>query len=397
MNINQLIAGCKPGFALPAAFYNADEIYRRDVEQIVMRSWIYACHQSELAEVGSFRLLELAGESVVVVKTATGEIKAHFNVCRHRGSRVCLAESGRAQNLVCPYHGWAYDLHGKLLNSREMPAGFDKSAYGLKPASVSVVHGMVFVNFDADAAPFLPFTTPLNKALDIYDLANAQVAHQETWNVQANWKLAVENFMECYHCAPAHPEYARAHSLKLPSRLSEKLLGPMYERCESLGIYSETIDGEGGESGTWLNSIFYGRHPLFDGYVTGSEDGKPLAPLLGNMPDYDGAAADIQMGLMCYGLVYPDHAVIYSFLPMGKHSTDMKIIWLVRGDAVEGVDYQRDQLTWLWRVTTEADKTIILNNQLGVNSRVYEPGPYAEMEAFTQLFVTWYLSVIGEE
>ena len=394
INIAELVAGYRPGFSLAADFYNTEEIFQRDAELIFMHSWIYACHQSELAAAGDFRLLEVAGESVIVIRTGDGEIVAHVNVCRHRGSRVCLESQGQAKNLVCPYHGWAYDLHGKLLLSREMPADFDKSRYGLKPASVAIVHGLVFVNFDPAAPPLAAITEPLDQALDLFDLTNTKVAFQETWNVQANWKLALENYMECYHCAPAHPEYARMHSLKLPSRLREKLTKPLHEKCASLGIYHHRIQKSGTDNGHALTDIYHDRHPLLNGCVSGSEDGKPLAPMLGDVTGYDGGAADIQIGALFYGLVYVDHAVLYSFLPLSVHSTEMKIVWLVRSDAEPGTDYDRDRLTWLWRVTTDADKTIILNNQLGINSRFYEPGPYSEMEQPTQDFVDWYLDRI---
>ena len=360
-----------------------------------MCCWIYACHQSELVDSGSFKLLEIAGESLIIVRTCDGAIKAHVNVCRHRGSRVCSQRVGQVQNLVCPYHGWAYDLDGTLLSNREMPTGFDKSQYGLKSVAVSVVHGMVFINFDVDASPLVCLIKPLDKALDIYDLANTQVAYQEIWNVQANWKLVLENFMECYHCAPAHPEYARAHGLKLPTRLLGKLLPTLYARSESLGFYHETVGSSIESGGDMLNAIFHARNPLLEGYVTGSEDGKPLAPLLGNVTGYDGGAADIEIGLLCYGLIYPDHAVIYSFLPQERHSTDMQVTWLVRAGAKVDTDYDRKHLTWLWRVTTDADKTIILDNQHGVNSRFYEPGPYSEMEVFSHYFVEWYTAQVA--
>ena len=361
-----------------------------------MRSWLYACHHSELRETGDFVLFELSGESVVITRTASGEIKAHMNVCRHRGSRVCLENSGNAKNLVCPYHGWAYDLDGKLLMAREMHKGFDKSQFGLKPVKVEVVFGMVFINFDPEAPDLTPRAEALSKPFKSFELDDTKVAYKGTWNVQANWKLAVENFMECYHCAPAHPEYAKLHSLKMPSRLSDKLKGPMQEKSEALGIEHNQIYSAGCENGDPLTDVFYSRHPLLDGYVTGSEDGKRVAPLLGNLSDYDGGAADFQIGPFCYGLIYCDHIVLYSFLPVSVRSTDMQIIWLVRDDAKEGTDYDPERLSWLWRVTTDADKKIILDNQLGVSSRFYEPGVYSQMEGHTQNFVEWYLQRISD-
>ena len=95
---------------------------------------------------------------------------------------------------------------------------------------------------------------------------------------------------------------------------------------------------------------YYDRYPLFDGYVTGSEDGRPLSLLLGQVRSFDGGASDGQMGLLCYWLIYSDHCVIYRFTPKSAKHTDMDIVWLVRSDAVEGRDYDLERLTWLWHV-----------------------------------------------
>jgi phenylpropionate dioxygenase-like ring-hydroxylating dioxygenase large terminal subunit len=129
--------------------------------------------------------------------------------------------------------------------------------------------------------------------------------------------------------------------------------------------------------------------------VTGSADGKSVAPLLGDIKDYDGGATDIQVGPVTFGLAYCDHVVLYRFTPLSVDSTDCDITWLVKGSAVEGQDYDTKQLTWLWDVTTVADQHIIERNQAGVNSRFYEPGPYSKMEDFTQKFVDWYVGTIS--
>ena len=379
----------RSGYSLPACLYNDKAVFQNDIDRFLMPGWLYACHQSELQTVGQYILFEVAGESIIVVRSAEDSIQAHMNVCRHRGSRVCLDSQGSVKKFTCPYHSWVYGLNGDLKVSREMPADFDQANFGLRSVKLSIVHGLVFINFDSEAPSLNEIVKPIDSELAFYQVENTKVAYQETWNVEANWKLAMENFMECYHCAPAHPEYARAHSLKLPERLSAELYEPLYKRCKELGIPHDHYWSK--QSIDPLLWIFHHRQPLLDGYLTGSEDGRPVAPLLGDMPGYDGGAADIAIGLFCYGLIYADHIVLYSFLPASEQSTDMKVIWLVRQDAKEGQDYDVDRLTWLWRVTTDADKKIILNNQLGVNSRFYTPGPYSEMEGFTQEFVDWYV------
>ena len=134
------------------------------------------------------------------------------------------------------------------------------------------------------------------------------------------------------------------------------------------------------------------RYGLFEGYVTGSQDGKPVAPLMGNFKDYDGGAGDFQMGPVTFMLNYPDHCVLYRFIPRSLTKTDMELVWFVREDAQEGVDYDVDKVTWLWHHTTLEDEYIITRNAAGVNSRFFEPGPYhPEFEFTLQQFVHWYL------
>jgi Rieske 2Fe-2S family protein len=140
---------------------------------------------------------------------------------------------------------------------------------------------------------------------------------------------------------------------------------------------------------------YFVRYPLLKGHVTGSRDGKPVAPLLGSVKDYDGGATDFQIGVISYGLAYCDHVVLYRFIPMSKDMTDCEVIWLVRADAEEGKDYKLDDLTWLWDVTTIADKRIIQDNSRGVESRFYEPGPFTPMEHYAQKFTEWYLNVLN--
>ena len=138
------------------------------------------------------------------------------------------------------------------------------------------------------------------------------------------------------------------------------------------------------------------RYALYDGVKTGSEDGSPLAPLMGEFTDYDGGVTSTHFGPASFFVAYADHGVIYRFMPLTVSTSAMEVIWLVRGDAREGVDYDRDKLTWLWRVTSEADKRITEDNQAGVNSRYYTPGPYAPMESNAKRYIAWYLGRGGK-
>jgi Rieske 2Fe-2S family protein len=390
-SIRELIACQKPGWSLEQRFYTDPDIYALELESIVTRNWVLAGHQSQLPEAGDYLVLNVANESAIIVRNKEGGIKAFSNVCRHRGSLVCLDKRGSQRKFTCPYHGWVYDTDGRLIAARDMPESFDKESHGLHHLPVEIIQGLVFVCFCDDPPSVEAARRDLMEPMAMFDFENMKVAAQKTYPIDANWKLAIENYQECYHCAPAHPEYAKLHTLMLSEKRREQLQEHMLENMSACGlkkiefnyIYEKAPPGEMGYA--------YSRTAMFEGYKTGSRDGEPLAPLLGSLTDYDGGASDINFGPLNFFLVYSDHAVGYVFTPVDEMNCQCEIFWLVRGDAVEGKDYDLDELTWLWDVTMQADETIIINNWKGVQSRYYKPGPFSQMEEEEQEFVDWVL------
>lgn len=391
----------RPDYAIDSYFYRSHLVYEKELENLVFRSWLYAGHVSEVPNPGDYLLFDIGEDSVIIVRDKAGEVQALMNVCRHRGARVCEAQSGNRKTFVCPYHGWVYNTDGSLKAAREMEAraDFDVTDYGLKKARILVYMGLIFINCDPHAADFLGPLSNLAQPLGAYDLEHAKVAHKHTYKVDANWKLVLENYLECYHCATSHRAYARMHTLKDPDARVSGIVQAMLDRTEQV----TGVEGMGKEFyGIYMNAAGFGacaytsRYGLFDGYLTGSEDGQPVAPLMGKIQGYDGGAGDFQMGPLSFMLNYPDHCVLYRFIPRGLTSTDMEVVWFVNGDAKEGVDYDRDRLTWLWHNTTLEDEFIISRNSEGVNSRFFEPGPYhPEFEATLQEFICWYLDTMS--
>jgi Rieske 2Fe-2S family protein len=392
--VAELIGKQKKGFALDREFYQDEEIFRRDIERIYMKVWLYAGHQSEIPGKGDYFLYSVAGEEVIILRGDDDQVHALLNVCRHRGSRVCLEAKGSARRLSCPYHGWTYALDGSLIAAAYMKEDFDKSGYGLKKVHHTVFEGMIFINFAEEPSSFSVVEHDLGPYLRPYRLDRAKVARRQSYPVKSNWKLAVENYKECYHCGPAHPEYSKAHSLALPQERWQAEMDALLARMPSCGLKNSMMNHSyvtGREFGT---DRAYEHYPLLRGHVTGSRDGKPVAPLMGDITGYDGGAHDFKIGPVLYALAYCDHVVLYRFTPTTVDTCDCDITWLVNESAVEGKDYKVDELTWLWDVTTIADKTIIENNQKGVNSRFFEPGPFSTFEAATGRWVDWYLNTI---
>lgn len=392
--ITALIEAQPDRTSLDQAFYTDADIYQRDIEQIYLKCWLYAGHISEIPTVGDWFLFELAGESVIIVRSGESEVSALINVCRHRGSKICLERRGCSKKLVCRYHGWSYDLDGGLYSAAHMREDFDKSEIRLKKIHTEVLEGMLYVNFAEQPAPFEPVREALTECLRPYRLEQAKVAHRKTYSIDANWKLSVENYTECYHCAPSHPEYTRGHSLARPGARSTAMMEEVMRRAKACGLSEKSV------SRVYLDEPGFGtghafeRYPMWRGHVTGSEDGQSVAPLLGVIKDYDGGTTDFQVGPVTFALAYCDYVVIYRFSPVSMEKSECDISWLVNGDAEPGKDYDKARLAWLWDVTTMADKRIIEYNSEGINSRFYRPGPYSEMEEYTWKFTSWYLQAI---
>ena len=391
---SQLLSSQPEGFSLQQEFYRDAGIYRRELERLFLKSWLYVGHVSQVPETGDYFLYELGDESVIIIRSGENEIKALLNLCRHRGSRICLEPEGRRNLLVCPYHGWTYLPDGALRSAHYTLADFDHSDFALRQARLEVLHGMIFINFAEDPASFDPVRRDLDECLRPYRLDQTKAAHRHSYPIRANWKLAVENYCECYHCIPAHPEYSAGHGRSLPDEDVAELEERVMAKAKEAGLTEHRIDKSWLDAGALGADRGFDRYPLFNGFVTGSRDGKPVAPLLGGIRAYDGGATDIQVGPLTFMLAYCDHVVIYHFRPLGADDCACDITWLVNEAAEEGKDYDRDALTWLWDITTVADKRIIENNQAGINSAFYQPGPYTAMEDFTRSFIDWYLDTM---
>ena len=159
--ICRLAAAQPERHSLAQAFYRDPDIYRQDIEKIFLKSWLYAGHQSEIPNVGDWFLFEFDRESLIIVRSAPDEIHALVNVCRHRGSRVCVEASGCSRLLRCRYHGWSYDLQGELRAAAHMSADFDKADFSLKKVHVELLDGLIFVNGADRPADFAAVRTGL--------------------------------------------------------------------------------------------------------------------------------------------------------------------------------------------------------------------------------------------
>jgi len=392
--IDALVAAHHPGRGLVRAFYHDPAIYERDMERVFRRHWHCLAHASVIPNPNDFELFLLGDEQIILTRDGQGEVHAMLNVCRHRGAEVCTAQKGNAKAFVCPYHAWTYGNDGRLKAARLMPKEFRREDHGLHKLHVKVVEGLVFVSFAAEPLDFSEVERLLHATCGQYGWADAKVAHREAYVIEANWKLAVENYVECYHCGPAHPEYSQTHALEQPLEQIAALNAAMEVRTCALGI-------DIGQGDLWQTSargaeaVHAFRYALYDGVETGSEDGRAVAPLMGRFAAFDGGVTSVHLGGTSFLVAYPDHGMIYRFFPDGPTRSRMELIWLVNGAAVEGQDYDLARLTWLWRITTDEDKKIIEHTARGVKSAYFVPGPIAPMEQNELRYIGWYLDEIS--
>jgi len=202
-------------FTLPSEYYLSEDVYELEKENIFYRTWQYVAHISMLTEVGDYVSLKICDQNIFVILTDEGSIKGFYNVCQHRAHELVKGAGNVNGVIVCPYHAWTYKTDGSLLAARmgSKRPDFDKCRFSLKEINVEIFCGCVFVNLDADAQRLNDIAGDLandirarTPYLDDLELCGTDM-FGETVN-KAGWKVVVDNFLECYHCAPAHPDFA---------------------------------------------------------------------------------------------------------------------------------------------------------------------------------------------
>ena len=402
-SLASLMDNHKEGYSLQQPFYLDPDIFEADLKKVISPLWHLVDHQSRIPNPGDYFLSDLAGESIIIIRGRDDIIRAFYNVCRHRGSIICKEREGNTKMLRCPYHAWTYDLDGSLKVARLMHDEFDKSEYSLHPCHVQISHGLIFICINqGDAPDFEELVNPLNKFLAIHGFDKAKIAHRGDYPTDANWKLVLENFYECYHCLPSHPEYCMVHPkdfiLAYGGGTGSGPIGAEEDYAPQLEAFNAKAEAMGHPTGN-INetemSLHYsgaGRTGIGEGFISETEDGTPAAPLMGNFTDWDGGYTSVTFSPFSSIISSNDFATIFRFIPRDATYTDVELIWLVREDAVEGKDYDLEKMIWMWDVTTIADKRIIEDNHAGVSSRVYQPGPYSQHEIATDYLIKWYLN-----
>ena len=395
-DIVRLVAEHKPGGPLERDFYLAPAVFEADLARIFHRHWLFAGYACQVARPGDFFTYRVGTESIIVVRDRQGEIRAFHNVCRHRGSQICKTESGNAHRLVCPYHRWTYELDGSLVLDTRREFGVDKEGLSLRPVSIVNAGGLLFFSFSATPPDFSEALATIGRKIRPHALERAKIAHQVDYLVKANWKLVFENNRECYHCPPHHKEYnTAAYDVQRDAALLDPGLQPEMDaivarantRFRSLGL------DEGDATSTMTGAAFRcHRTPVVEGSVTQSMDGKPLSRLMGDITEWDSGTLRTTVFPNFWQHTNCDYAAAARLTPIGPNETHVRGYWLVDQKAVEGKDYTLDRLLPIWDVTNRQDWAICTDQQLGVSSKAYVPGPFSKVrERNVAHFLDWYL------
>ncbi len=339
---------------LPARYYCDPAVFDLEASRIHRAMWRAAAPAADLAAAGDYRLVEIAGDSVILVRDREGRVHAHHNVCRHRGTRMVGEESGRLPGAIrCPYHAWTYGLDGALRSAPHMDRveGFRLSDFPLVPVATAEWGGLLFVRVAPDGPALPDQLGPAADRLAPWRLADLRPAHTERYDLSANWKLVVQNFSECLHCPVIHPQL---------QRLSHYLSGENHPVTP--GAVGSAMD-------------------LAPGVETLSTDGRLVGtPLPGLAPETRrrvGYEILLPNLMLC---LHPDFVVRYLLRPLAADRTLIRCDWLFHPEALAEPGFDPARAVGFWDLTNRQDWRVSELAQAGIASSAYRPGPYSNRE-----------------
>ncbi|WP_205678856.1 aromatic ring-hydroxylating oxygenase subunit alpha [Aquisphaera insulae] len=340
--------------SLPGRYYTDPDHYRREMERFFLGGWAHVGRQEEIPSPGDYMLREVAGESLILVRGDDGDPHAFFNVCRHRGTRLCEAASGNFAGYIrCPYHAWAFDLSGRLVAAPQMDdlPHFRREDYPLVSAAVAAWDGHVFVNPSGNSRPLPEHLGCLPERFRPWGMDQLRLGKRTTYDVAANWKLLIQNYSECLHCPGVHPALQRlTHFLS-------------------------------GENEPANDGYLGGRMSLREGIETLTMDGTLRRPCLPGLSE-----ADRRM-VLYYAILpnlllslHPDYVMTHTLYPRAVNRTEIVCEWHFHPEAMSAPDFSPEDAASFWDLTNRQDWHVCEQMQLGVGSVAYRPGPYSSRE-----------------
>jgi Rieske 2Fe-2S family protein len=365
--------------SIPARYYYDPQQYERELEVFWYGMWVMAGREEEVPEPRHYKVVKIGTQSIMILRDLDGQLRAFHNTCRHRGSILCTEEQGRlpGRSLVCPYHTWTYSLDGQLVGTpRQMEtAGFDRSAYPLFKVAVDTWGGFVFVNLAGErAAPLGAALGDLPERFRNYGFADLRIGKRIVLDVKANWKLLFENFSECFHCPPVHPELCEIATLFWDA-----------------GAWDLRRDAAG-------NPVPSARPRFKPGAATLTMDGTA------RIPPFRGLTADERTNLYQSQIfrpnlflnVHPDYVNSHQMLPTGPESVRMIYDWLFEPESLTRPEFDLDHYVALWDLTNRQDARNCEWQQEGLHARPLAHGNFVPQELGCHQFNQWVLESLGD-
>lgn len=352
---------------LDAKWYVDSGVFSAEQEKIFLRNWVAVGRSSQVAQPGDFFTAEIAGESLIVTRDKAAELHAFYNVCRHRGTRLCTQPDGTFNSSIqCPYHAWTYGLDGALTAARNMDGtpGFDRSEYPLRRAHLAEFDGFLFAALHP-AQPFETFIAPLRGRFKAWTAGDLRVGKRIDYMLECNWKLVFQNYSECYHCPVIHPQLEKLSASD--SGRNDLCDGPF------LGGYStlRTLDTSLTTSGRST------REPLPG--VRGEECERVY---------YYTIFPSLLLSL------HPDYVMAHFVHPVSATETAVACEWYFDAAAMQSPGFDAADAVDFWDLTNRQDWRVNELTQLGISSRAYAPGPYSQQEGLLHAFDRHYLSMM---
>ncbi len=354
---------------LPCELYTSEAILAEERERIFAQHWNCVGRAARLAEPGDFFVRDVAGESIIVLRDRSGTVRALFNVCRHRGTRLCREESGRfGDTIQCQYHAWTYSTDGRLVGAPHMKevAGFDKADYPLHQAALAEWEGFLFVNVAEKPVPFESVWALLRGRFARYGLPGLAVGYRVVYDVNANWKLVFQNYSECLHCPTIHPKLATV--LPYKSGANDLIEGPFLGGSMDIKAPNESATMSGRACG----------HIVSDALP---DDDRKRAHYYTLMPN------------MLLSL-HPDYVNYYLLHPVSVDRTLVESEWLFHPETLADPKSNIQDAIDFWDLTNRQDWDIVQQSQLGIRSRRYTPGPYSPRESMPAAWDREYLKMM---
>ncbi len=354
---------------LPQRYFVSPEVFAEEQARIFAQHWVCVGHQNQLLKAGDFFVVEVAGESLVIVRDKSEQLHGYYNICRHRGTRLCQDASGHAGAIQCPYHAWTYALDGRLLGAPHMDGvpGFDKNEYSLHAVHLGLWEGFIFVSLATAPRPLVEVFAPLQGKFARWNLANLRSAKRISYEVAANWKLVFQNYSECYHCPGVHPALAKVSP---------------YDSAEN-----DLVEG-----------LFLGGYMDIAKGTSLTMSGNACARPVGEVRDEDHARVfyySIFPKLLLS--LHPDYVMVHQIWPQSPGRALIECDWFFHRDAAEvsDPDYNPADAIEFWDMTNKQDWHVCELSQLGIASRAYRPGPYSPRESIPAAWDREYLRQLG--